>query len=254
MVVQRCRFASNRKVQRMCRDGVIDCYKLQTTRNGQPVAEWLVNEASLRKHIEENEVRWDGDAVRLPAATGNASQPPYRSGDASDPVHSRIAGLVAPDAVATPDYSGDAASGAEVFVNRSVQGDAVATPDADGDASETEVGETRSLASLLIENARLTAALEGTRQLIEEIREDKDFLRDELKEARAGRKDVTAIAQRMLETLETIAIGGRLSSPLRRSNGNAPTASILHANTAEADVHEHWAGDNSVRQPDAGAV
>ena len=90
--------------------------------------------------------------------------------------------------------------------------DDLAMPNEDGDAIDPEIGETRSLASLLIENARLTAELEGKRELETEMRDEKLFLRDELKEARAGRKDVAAIAERMLETLETIATGGKLMS------------------------------------------
>ena len=42
------------------------------------------------------------------------------------------------------------------------------------------------MASVLIENAKLTAELEGTRQLIAEVRDDKEFLREELKEANPG--------------------------------------------------------------------
>ena len=80
-------------------------------------------------------------------------------------------------------------------------GEDMAMPIEDGDANDQEIGETRSLASLLIENARLTAELEGKRELETEMRDEKLFLREELKEARAGRKDVAAIAERMLETL-----------------------------------------------------
>jgi len=82
MHAERCKFASNRKVQRMCRNGVIDCYKLQTTRDGQPVSEWLVNDTSLRKHIEENEIKWDESVAVLPTVNGNASLMPTDDGDA----------------------------------------------------------------------------------------------------------------------------------------------------------------------------
>lgn len=209
MHAERCKFASNRKVQRMCRDGKIDCQKLQTTRNGQPVSEWLINEASLRKHIDENEIKWDENGVVPSPVTGNTSASPFRNGVASKLDGEHESGPYGPDAVATHDHSGDVNSRASRANRQAIKGDAVATQENDGDA----IGETRSLASVLIENAKLTADLEGTRSLIEEIRLDKDFLKEELKDARAGRKDVTAIAQRMLETLETIAIGGKLIPP-----------------------------------------
>ncbi len=247
---QRCKFASNRKVQRMCREGAVDCYKLQTTRNGQPVSEWLVSEVSLRQHIEKNEVKWDQGVVIPPYASGNASRPPFLFGDANGSGRNRNIGFPAPDAVAMPDYSGDADGGPETLIKGQAQRNAVATPDDNGDASDSLFGETRSLASQLIENARLTAELEGTRQLIAEIREDKAFLRDELREARAGRKDVTAIAQRMLETLETIAIGGRLSSTLRNANDNVPPVATRHLDASGSQ----YSGDNPVRQANQDAV
>ena len=80
MHLERCKFASNRKVQRMCKEGRIDCWKLSTTRNGQPVSEWLVNETSLRNHVENNEIKWDEDvAISSPAtlrASGDANKAP----------------------------------------------------------------------------------------------------------------------------------------------------------------------------------
>ncbi len=87
MHAERCKFASNRKVQRMCKEGRIDCWKLSTTRNGQPVAEWLVNETSLRNHIDKHEIKWDGDEAKSPPAThldnGNANTAPDGFGNAS---------------------------------------------------------------------------------------------------------------------------------------------------------------------------
>ena len=225
LIAKRCKFASNRKVQRMCRDGVIDCYKLQTTRNGQPVSEWLVNEISLRKHIDENEIKWDESAAVPPPVSGNASVPPIHHGDASEADSENKSRPVGSDHVATPDLSGDAVGDASHTVRQENIGDAMATPGNHGDA----IGETRSLASVLIENAKLTAELGGTRSLIEEIRLDKDFLKEELTEARAGRKDVTAIAQRMLETLETIAIGGKLMPPSPSQSPNEDkTQTAIH--------------------------
>ena len=244
MLYQRCKFASNRKVQRMCKDGLIDCRKITTTRNGQPVSEWLVNEASLLQQIETNEIKWDQDALVAGAANGNASRSPMSDGDAIDTVDHRKSVEPARDAVAMLDRVGNAFSGTHHQTDQAVPADGMATPVEDGDALDEPIGETRSLASVLIENAKLTAQLQGTENMIEEIRGDKEFLRDELKEARAGRKDVTAIAQRMLETLETIAIGGKLIQPNQseRSNETPPSRAEGIPN---AEVVQTWPGDKS---------
>lgn len=234
MYAERCKFASKRKMQRMCRDGVLDCHMLRTTRNGQPVSEWLVNETSLRTHIAENEIKWSDGSVIPPPATGNASLPPIRSGDVSNTNVPSKSPSFRGDAVAMPNQSGDADGGAEKAKSQSSKADVMTSPLDDGDA----FGETRSLASVLIENAKLTAELEGTRDLIGEIKLDKDFLKEELKEARAGRKDVTAIAQRMLETLETIAIGGKLRH--EDANRNPPPSSI----SVHHEIPKPPTGDN----------
>lgn len=246
MVEQRCKFASNRKVQRMCRDGVIDCFKLSTTRGGQPVSEWLVNESSLLRHVEENEIKWDAGVPVSPAASGNASfeigGAPNPSGAAILPRRDDQSVDLSPNVVAMPDVSGDAkvdAIGhAKAAIDAETPGNAMAPPESDGNATDEPIGETRTLASVLIENARLTAELEGTRDLIGEVRDDKEFLRDELREARAGRKDVTAIAQRMLETLESIAVGGKLIRPAQGQSGGSPDpVSKLIVQSEPASTH-----------------
>src|SRR5689334_7091198 len=90
------------------------------------------------------------------------------------------------------------------------------------DASDAElaepIGETRRLADILIENAKLLTQVEGRDQVISELRGDRDFLREEVREARRTRDDVKSIANRTLETLETMALGGKF---LR--SGRAPT-------------------------------
>jgi hypothetical protein len=224
MHIERCKFASNRKVQRMCKEGRIDCWKLSTTRNGQPVAEWLVNEASLRNHIEKHEIKWDEDVafsspatpLAIPRANGDANKATNESGNANENPKEDNEPAFAPNALAMPNRNGNASDDMDGDARSEKHqvniGDDLAMPIEDGDANAEEFGETRSLASLLIENARLTAELEGKRELETEMRDEKMFLRDELKEARAGRKDVAAIAERMLETLETIATGGKLIS------------------------------------------
>ena len=86
----------------------------------------------------------------------------------------------------------------------------------DGDATHVvaaaPAGERRSLAEVLIENAKLFAQVEGRDGVIAELKEDRNFLREEVREARRSRDDVKNIAERMLDTLKTIAIG-RLAAP-----------------------------------------
>jgi len=193
MQLERCKFASVRKVQRLCREGFVDCHKLTTTRNGQPVTEWLVNETSLRKRIEEHEPRIDD---------GVATVAPDQFGGANFEGSSEFMLQV----LALPVQSGAAKSEAEEDETLEDQREDMTTPEPTGVASLDEP----SKASLMIDNARLTAELEGAKLLVAEILDDKGFLREELRDAREGRKDVTKIAERMLEALETMALGGKL--------------------------------------------
>lgn len=71
----------------------------------------------------------------------------------------------------------------------------------------TPEGERRTLAEVLIENARLLAQVEGRDAIIGEFKEDRSFLREEVREARRTRDDVKNIAERMLDTLKTMAVG-----------------------------------------------
>ena len=137
---------SLRSIQRYCDEGTIRGTKIKTT-FGQ---EWLINEDSLSRHIASLPT----EAV----VSGVAS-------DANQPPAPEIPLKTAP---ATND-NGDA-----------------------GDASVRELatptGETRSLATVLIENSKLLAKLEGKdevlterNRVIDELRDDRTFLREELK-------------------------------------------------------------------------
>ena len=71
-------------------------------------------------------------------------------------------------------------------------------------------GERRTLVDVLIENARLLAELDGKEELINEIRDDKKFLKTELsKRDDAGIKE---LAGQMLQTLQTMATGRRIEA------------------------------------------
>lgn len=43
---------SERSIQRYCQASAFDCLKLRTTRDGVPITEWIINNATLRKFIE----------------------------------------------------------------------------------------------------------------------------------------------------------------------------------------------------------
>ena len=162
-----------RSMQRYCATGAVDCFKVQTTRKGQPIYEWLVNEKSLMRFV--------------------ADYPKAGVASTATNVENK------PDDLASPKSSG------------------VATPttrvENEGDDSRTTddtVFETRTLAEVLIENAQLTGQLSSKDELIDELKEDRNFLREEVREARTLKGDVKEIANRTLETLETIALGGKL--------------------------------------------
>jgi hypothetical protein len=165
---------SERSLQRYCIEGRLAAKKIRTIFG----AEWLINETSLAQLIEiEPIVTGDaGDANSSDAATLATPTPPI--------VNSH-----------EPDTSGN--------------GDA-------GDASHlsmaTPIGEKRTIAEVLIENARLLAQVEGRDAIIHELKEDRSFLREEVREGRQTRDDVKSIAEQMLDTLKTMAIG-RLAMP-----------------------------------------
>jgi hypothetical protein len=165
---------SGRSIQRYCIEGRLAAKKIRTIFG----SEWLINETSLAQFIASE-----------PIVTGDAS-------------------------VAT---STDTAATATPTVTPSTS-PAPATSD-NGDASvathtpmASSVGEKRTIAEVLIENARLLAQVEGRDAIIDELKEDRTFLREEVREGRRSRDDVKTIAEHMLDTLKTIAVG-RLSMP-----------------------------------------
>ena len=170
----RRRLPSERSIQRYCIETRIAAHKIRTTYG----SEWLINERSLDAFIHQQPVVIGDD--------GGAKQP-----TTATPL----------PATASPPLSRPASDG---------------TASDDGDATHfvvaTPAGERRSLAEVLIENAKLFAQVEGRDGVIAELKEDRNFLREEVREARRSRDDVKNIAERMLDTLKTIAIG-RLAAP-----------------------------------------
>jgi hypothetical protein len=165
---------SERSMQRYCDEHLLTSKKIRTSFG----SEWLINETSLAKFIEAEPI------VTGDAGVANSPDMPTPASPTPQPLS-----IQAPDTV----DSGDAS-------------DAMRPPMA------TPKGETRTIAEVLIENARLLAQVEGKDAIIIELKEDRTFLREEVREGRRSRDDVKGIAERMLDTLKTMAIG-RLPMP-----------------------------------------
>jgi hypothetical protein len=160
---------SLRTIQRYCIEGRIAAQKIRTTYG----SEWLINGDSLARLIEAEPIITAVASVAAVAVSASpaspVAQPPL------DSVHVT--------------HDNGAADVAIV--------DELASPRA----------EPRRLADVLIENAKLFAEVEGRDAIIAELKEDRNFLREEVREARRTRDDVKNIAERMLDTLKTMAIG-----------------------------------------------
>lgn len=166
---------SLRTIQRYCIEGRVAAQKIRTTYG----SEWLINENSLTHLIK------------------------------TEPIVTAVASDAGAAVLATP-----AAPGPQSPVNA-----APVTHD-NGDATGANVdelaaprAEPRRLADVLIENAKLFAEVEGRDAIIAELKEDRNFLREEVREARRTRDDVKNIAERMLDTLKTMAIGRLAAAP-----------------------------------------
>ena len=168
---------SLRSIQRYCDEGTISGTKIRTT-YGQ---EWLINEESLMTYI---------GLLPIEAVVASVASVASVAGDANQ----ELAPL-------------QPLSTAHVRSNDSVAGVAKVVEMA------TPVGETRSIAQVLIENARLLALNEGKDAVIIELKEDRSFLREEVVEARKARGDIKEIAKEMLGTLKAIALPRSIQSP-----------------------------------------
>jgi hypothetical protein len=180
---------AERTIQHYCIEKNIEAQKIRTTFG----SEWLINETSLIEYIS-----------RQPIVTTASIAPQAPQQEAT---------LSKPAAASSANSDADGASGAMPAVL---------------------IGERRTLAEMLIENAKLLATIEGKELLlrgkdetIAELKDDRSFLRDEVREARQQRQDVKEIASRMLEAMQTIAIAGKL--PPASSRNDDVTAHVFNA-------------------------
>lgn len=188
--IARRRPPSLRSIQRYCDEGTIRSTKIKTT-FGQ---EWLINEDSLAKYLDslpiEAVVASDAGVATLLKETELPLKLPTVTNDIGDASVVRVGELQPP------------------------------------------AHETRHLADVLIENAKLLAKLEGKDEvlnernvLVGELRDDRQFLREELTEARKLRGDVKEIAQKMLETLGAMSLA---SMGLKQTNSTPRQAEIIN--------------------------
>jgi len=173
---------SHRSMERYCHEGLLRGRKIKTATIGDDGRrvnrnEWLINEQSLDAYIRKQPIIVVGDV----GDTTPSPKPPEPPQKMIDSGAIGAAGVARVGELAAP------------------------------------IGETRSLATVLIENSKLVAQLEGKDELlmerdrvIGEIREDRMFLREELIAARALRGDVKEISQEMLRTLKAVALRGLL--------------------------------------------
>lgn len=154
-------------------------------------SEWLINESSLARLIESEPVVI-GVAVGTDTAATATPMPSSANIREPDTVDGGVVSVASHPAMATP------------------------------------VGERRTIAEVLIENARLLAQVEGRDAIIVELKEDRTFLREEVREGRRTRDDVKNIAERMLDTLKTMATMPALMK-------SSPRQGPLHATVIDAE-------------------
>ena len=179
------RVPAERTLQDYCNKQIIASCKIRTSIDGIARNEWLINETSLDAYIEkEPELQLAAPAADITSAAAHAARAVQSSS-----IH---------DTALTAD---SAASGARV-----------------APMHEEPIGERRTLADILIENARILAQSEGKDLIIAEkntqidgLRDDRGFLREEIRESRKQRDQVKDIADRMLTTLESMTNTRRLS-------------------------------------------
>ena len=186
---------SIRTLQRYCQEARFDCYKLKTTRNGNPVHEWIINGASLRRFIQTK----PEESVDTPMAT------PATNGDAEPERKTETSSDAKPDVIATPERVDAVTFDPGLPRTPEAKPDVTATPGGTDDAS----GEQRSRVALLIENAKLTARMDAQEDLIGELREDKKFMREQIVHQRGNDTLMADMHRETLHTLKAVSVAGR---------------------------------------------
>ena len=194
-VAQNRKVPSIRSLQRYCQDGRFDCYKLKTTRNGNPVHEWIINSTSLLSFIQTK----PEDTASEPVAS------PEQIGDVETSTEPPTAIEIPSSVTASPERSVDAKPNFELPRTSDTQPDDKTTPEQSDDAS----GATTSRVALMVENAKLTARLDSQDDLIGELREDKKFMREQIVHQRGNDTLMADMHRETLHTLKAVSVAGR---------------------------------------------
>ena len=170
-------------IQRWCREGDLDCQKLGV------LGRYFTTETSLL--VLEQKLLPDMIAEGAGAHSGTQLQQ-----SVEDEQTQQHAGVEHEDNADMPLYAGEDTAALR-DVQQPVQLDA---------ASSSSMPQAAELAELRAEVSGLTKQLEQAQEM-------NQFLREEIVSSRGQRGDVVKIAEQMLGTLETIAVGGRLDRP-----------------------------------------
>ena len=186
---------SIRTLQRYCQEGRFDCFKLKTTRNGNPVHEWIINSTSLCAFIQTK----PEEVTNTPMAT------PVGNGDAEPESKTATSVDVTTYVTASPEPADDAADEPVLPRKPEAKPHVMATPVVVDDAS----GEQQSRVELMVENAKLTAQLDSQEDLIGELREDKKFMREQITHQRGNDTLMADMHRETLHTLKAVSVAGR---------------------------------------------
>ncbi|WIY23872.1 hypothetical protein [Parasedimentitalea psychrophila] len=186
---------SVRSLQRYCQEGQFDCFKLKTTRNGNPVHEWFINGTSLRKFIQTK--------PEEPAVAPEAT--PFGIGDADSIGETTISSEDVAIAIAPPEAVDDATDNPGLPRSPDAQPNVMATPGIADDAREAQT----SRVELMVENAKLTARLESQEDLIGDLREDKTFMCEQIIHQRGNDTLMADMHRETLQTLKAVSVAGR---------------------------------------------
>jgi hypothetical protein len=176
---------SERSIQRYCNDKLIMGQLIHTSFG----REWLLNEHSLIRYIETlplTNIVSDTVATQVPPPPQASPTVPFVAQPARDTVASGDAGIAKSQDM---------------------------TPVTTAGSTVDPVGERRTLADVLIENSRLLAVVEGKDAQIAEMKDEQAFMREEVRDARTMRRDVTAISTKMLDVLRAIGTRPQIGTP-----------------------------------------
>lgn len=189
---------STRTLQSYCQEGRIDCFKLKTTRDGIPHHDWIIDSTSLWEFIQscpQNDARF----------TDTTSEP---SGDGKIDAEARTGRENPTSTVTAPDRPCNAVK--DPISPRTLEHEPEIT--AVPKRADHAGGVKQSCVELMIENARLTAQLDAQSKLVNELREDKRFMRDEISQQSKNDRLLAEVHRRTLQTLKAVSVAARLST------------------------------------------